>query len=40
VVEGAGFSSGRLVIYCGEHEIPIENLIWIGGDVREAEHDQ
>ncbi len=31
VVESVGFSSGRLVIRSGEYEIPIEDLIWIGG---------
>lgn len=31
LVESVGVSSGRLVIRSGEYEIPIEDLIWIGG---------
>ncbi len=31
VIESVGFSSGRLVVHSGMQEIPIEDLIWIGG---------
>ncbi len=35
VIEGVGFSLGRLVVYCGGREIPVEHLVWIG----EASHE-
>ncbi|HHY11845.1 MAG TPA: hypothetical protein GX529_04365 [Firmicutes bacterium] len=37
VIEGVGFCSGRLVVRSKEQEIPVENLIWIGGAVHGTE---
>ncbi len=40
VVEGVGFSSGRLVVRSGGQDIPIEDLIWIGGTAHGIEDHQ
>ena len=37
VIEGVGFSSGRLVVLSGGREFPVDSLIWIGGAADESE---